>query len=79
MNTIFYLTAIILIISMIFVEIGRRKKGVDIFVAPIKGVMFGALYNVDVYEYKKELNEEHYMQVALYFISLNIIWVKKIG
>jgi len=63
---------IIIAVGFIFFEYGRRQKGVEIFFAPLHGCMLGAIYNVD------ELDDgfEHYMQVALFFVTLNIIFIK---
>lgn len=42
----------------------------DIIFAPIKGFMFGALYNDEIFD-----NEtEHTIQVLLFFLSINFIW-----
>jgi len=67
------LILIIVAVGFIFFEIGRRQNGVDIFFAPLRGCMLGAVYNVD------ELDDgyEHYMQVALFIVTLNIIFIKK--
>jgi hypothetical protein len=42
----------------------------DVIFAPIKGLMFGALYNDEIFD-----NEtEHTIQVLLFFLSINFIW-----
>jgi hypothetical protein len=42
----------------------------DIVFAPIKGLMFGALYNDEIFEGETE----HTIQVLLFFFSVNFIW-----
>lgn len=42
----------------------------DIILAPIKGLMFGALYNDEIFEEETE----HTIQVLLFFFSVNFIW-----
>lgn len=42
----------------------------DIIFAPIKGLMFGALYNDEIFEEETE----HTIQVLLLFFSINFIW-----
>jgi hypothetical protein len=42
----------------------------DIIFAPIKGLMFGALYNDEIFDEETE----HTIQVLLFFFSLNFIW-----
>lgn len=65
-----YIIFLLVLISFIFFEIGRRKKGVDIFFAPLQGCMLGAIYNIDEFEN----GHEHYMQVAFLFFTFNIIY-----
>ncbi len=42
----------------------------DIIFAPIKGLMFGALYNDEIFDDETE----HTIQVLLFFLSINFIW-----
>jgi hypothetical protein len=42
----------------------------DIIFAPIKGLMFGALYNDEIFNEETE----HTIQVLLFFFSVNFIW-----
>ena len=42
----------------------------DLIIAPIKGLMFGALYNDE----KFDEETEHTIQVLLFFLSINFIW-----
>jgi len=43
-----------------------------IIIAPIKGLMFGALYNIDYIE--DENINEHTIQIVLLIISFTFIW-----
>ena len=43
----------------------------DIIFAPIKGLMFGALYHDELFD---EDETEHTIQVLLFFFSVNFIW-----
>ena len=50
-------------------------KGAEIIIAPIKGMMFGALYHKEEY-----VDENEYTIQFLFFIfSINIIWAEKQG
>jgi hypothetical protein len=42
----------------------------DVIFAPIKGLMFGALYNDENFDEETE----HTIQVLLFFFSINFIW-----
>jgi hypothetical protein len=42
----------------------------DVIFAPIKGLMFGALYNDEIFDEETE----HTIQVLLFFFSVNFIW-----
>jgi hypothetical protein len=42
----------------------------DLVIAPIKGLMFGALYNDEIFDEETE----HTIQVLLFFLSINFIW-----
>jgi len=42
----------------------------DVVFAPIKGLMFGALYNDEIFDDETE----HTIQVLLFFLSINFIW-----
>jgi hypothetical protein len=58
----------ILLVLTLFVVINFANC--DIIFAPIKGLMFGALYNDE----KFDEETEHTIQVLLFFFSLNFIW-----
>lgn len=59
---------VFLLILSLFVVINFANC--DIIFAPIKGLMFGALYNDEIFEEETE----HTIQVLLFFFSVNFIW-----
>ena len=58
----------LLLVLTLFVVINFANC--DIIFAPIKGLMFGALYNDEIFDEETE----HTIQVLLFFFSLNFIW-----
>lgn len=67
------LFTIILIIILALVFLGTSFFECDVIITPIKGVMFGALYNNDVYD----IETDHTIQVVILFISFNFLWTTK--
>lgn len=59
--------ALLLVLSLFIVV---NFANCDIIFAPIKGLMFGALYNDEIFEEETE----HTIQVLLFFLSINFIW-----
>lgn len=59
--------ALLLVLSL-FVVINYANC--DVIFAPIKGLMFGALYNDEIFDDETE----HTIQVLLFFLSINFIW-----
>jgi hypothetical protein len=60
------------IIVMIFLGIEAVKYyGGEVVIAPIKGLMFGALYNND----EGEDDIEHTVQLLFFIFSVNFIWI----
>lgn len=59
--------AILLVLSLFIVV---NFANCDIIFAPIKGLMFGALYNDEIFNGETE----HTIQVLLLFFSINFIW-----
>jgi len=59
--------ALLLVLSL-FVVINFTNC--DVIFAPIKGLMFGALYNDENFDEETE----HTIQVLLFFFSINFIW-----
>jgi len=58
----------LLIVLSLFVVINFANC--DVIFAPIKGMMFGALYNDENFDEETE----HTIQVLLFFFSINFIW-----
>jgi hypothetical protein len=58
----------LLIVLSLFVVINFANC--DVIFAPIKGLMFGALYNDENFDEETE----HTIQVLLFFLSINFIW-----
>lgn len=68
-----YILIIILsIISVLFIYWGQLNDA-DIQIAPVIGVVFGALYSTQ--EFKDET--EYVLQCCILCISLQVIWIKK--
>jgi hypothetical protein len=59
--------ALLLVLSLFIVV---NFANCDIIFAPIKGLMFGALYNDEIFDEETE----HTIQVLLFFFSVNFIW-----
>lgn len=59
--------ALLLLLSLFVVV---NFANCDIIFAPIKGLMFGALYNDENFDEETE----HTIQVLLFFLSINFIW-----
>ena len=59
--------ALLLVLSLFVVV---NFANCDIIFAPIKGLMFGALYNDEIFEEETE----HTIQVLLFFFAVNFIW-----
>lgn len=59
--------ALLLVLSLFIVV---NFANCDIIFAPIKGLMFGALYNDEIFDEETE----HTIQVLLFFLSINFIW-----
>lgn len=47
----------------------------DVIIAPIKGLMAGALYNNDI----DDEETEHTIQIVLFVISITFIWITTNG
>jgi hypothetical protein len=47
----------------------------DVIIAPIKGLMAGALYNNDI----DDEETEHTIQIVLFVISITFIWITTTG
>jgi hypothetical protein len=67
------ITAIIIlsIVTWCLFDLIIRSEG-EITIAPIKGVMVGALYNSEEFENNET---EHIVQILFFIFSFNFIWI----
>ncbi len=68
------MTTAIIILSMlawILFELIMSNEG-EITIAPIKGVMVGALYNSEEFENNET---EHIVQILFFIFSFNFVWI----
>ena len=65
----------ILVIILAVVFLATSCFECDVIITPIKGVMFGALYNDDVYD----TETDHTIQIVILFISFNFLWTTSNG
>ena len=66
--------ALLLLIATIFVFISNQVQA-DVYVQPIIGLMFGALYSKDRFE--EEDLVQHTLQCCIGVISLTVIWIER--
>ena len=66
--------ALLLLIATIFVFISNQVQA-DVYIQPIIGLMFGALYSKDRFE--EESLVQHTLQCCIGVISLTVIWIEK--
>jgi len=64
----------ILILSAILIIFIAQQVDADIYVQPIIGLMFGALYSKENFE---DNLVQYTMQCCIAFMSLTIIWIEK--
>jgi hypothetical protein len=64
---------LILVLAVVFIVM--NFVDCDILITPIKGIMFGALYNDDVYDEETD----HTIQILILFISFNFLWTTTNG
>jgi hypothetical protein len=62
----------LLIVAFVFIIIGHNK-GADIYISPIKGIMFGFLYHKEQYTE----GDEYTLQSLLGVISITVIWINQ--
>jgi len=62
---------LVLVLAVVFIVM--NFVDCDILITPIKGIMFGALYNDDVYD----TETDHTIQILILFISFNFLWTTK--
>ena len=68
-----FTVALVIILALVF--LGTSFFECDVIITPIKGIMFGALYNNDVYD----IETDHTIQVVILFISFNFLWTTSNG
>jgi len=68
------LISFILITIYFLMQLMVKYDG-DVIIAPIKGLMAGALYNNDIYDEETE----HTIQIVLFVISITFIWITTNG
>ena len=66
---------VILVVILALVFLATSFFDCDVLITPVKGVMFGALYNDDVYD----TETDHTIQVVILFISFNFLWTTSNG
>jgi len=66
---------VLLVFILAVVFIVMNFVDCDIIITPIKGIMFGALYNDDVYD----TETDHTIQILILFISFNFLWTTTNG
>jgi len=64
---------LVLVLAVVFIVM--NFVDCDILITPIKGIMFGALYNDDVYDEETD----HTIQILILFISFNFLWTTTNG
>ena len=66
---------VLLVFILAVVFIVMNFVDCDILITPIKGIMFGALYNDDVYDEETD----HTIQILILFLSFNFLWTTTNG
>jgi hypothetical protein len=64
---------LVLVLAVVFIVM--NFVDCDILITPIKGIMFGALYNDDIYDEETD----HTIQILILFISFNFLWTTTNG
>ena len=65
---------LICVLATIIITFVAQQVDADIFLQPIVGLMFGALYS------KEQLEEDftqYTLQSCIFFISVTVIWIQK--
>lgn len=66
-----FIVLLVVILALVFIATSFFEC--DILITPVKGIMFGALYNDDVYD----TETDHTIQILILFISFNFLWTTK--
>ena len=64
-----------LVFTIYFLMQLMNKYNGEVIIAPIKGLMIGALYNDDI----EEEETEHTIQIVFLVISISFIWITTNG
>jgi hypothetical protein len=64
-----------LVFTIYFLMQLMNKYNGEVIIAPIKGIMAGALYNDDI----DDEETEHTIQIVLFVISITFIWITTNG
>lgn len=68
-----FVVLLVVILTLVFASTSFFEC--DVIITPIKGIMFGALYNDDVYD----TETDHTIQIVILFISFNFLWTTTNG
>ena len=68
-----FIVLLVVILALVFIATSFFEC--DILITPVKGIMFGALYNNDVYD----TETDHTIQILILFISFNFLWTTSNG
>lgn len=63
-----FIVLLVVILALVFIATSFFEC--DVLITPVKGIMFGALYNNDVYD----TETDHTIQILILFISFNFLW-----
>lgn len=66
-----FIVLLVVILALVFIATSFFEC--DILITPVKGIMFGALYNNDVYD----TETDHTIQILILFISFNFLWTTR--
>jgi alkylhydroperoxidase/carboxymuconolactone decarboxylase family protein YurZ len=64
-----------ILVTIYFLMQLTAKYNGDVIIAPIKGLMIGALYNDDI----DDEETEHTIQIVIFVISITYIWTTTNG
>ena len=64
-----------ILVTIYFLMQLTAKYNGDVIIAPIKGLMLGALYNDDI----DDEETEHTIQIVIFVISITYIWTTTNG
>lgn len=68
-----FIVVLVVVLSLVFLATSFFEC--NVLITPVKGIMFGALYNDDVYD----TETDHTIQILILFISFNFLWTTSNG